>query len=247
MNIKLIYDYGSNWGIFSRFMWMLPNAIPYDVEKINFTSMNGDSNPYDWIFDQGVDDSFIEIECQHLGSYTPSQKGKIEKHNEFDKLRLLVSKIKIKKYILDWVDDNDFGKNCLGVHIRLGDMNSHHPELGVANINDYINKIETILETESFDKIFIASDNHQSIKDLQKHFSSHEILFILGFARARKDNFNTMSDCIDIKKLVYWEEAFKECLLLSKSRQLLCRVSNLAHASMLFSNTYTKIHRVNEF
>lgn len=251
MNIKLNYYNTGDIGIFSRLMRMISNAIPYDVDKINFTSDNGNENPYNWIFDQENDDSYTNIECKYFGSFvpkhTPSGLGKIEESENFDKLKLLISKIKIKKHILDWVKINssNFGENCLSVHVRLGDMNLHHPQFGIATINDYVQKIKEVIDNNNIDKIFVASDNDESLEILQKHFPT-QILFIPNMIRSKISNFSVSPIHINLNNPTYWEESLKECLLLSKGNQLLCRVSNLANASIIFSDSTTKIYRIHE-
>ena len=252
MNIRLIHDNSptAGIGIFARFMHMLQNAVTYDMDKITFVSVSNDINPYDWIFEQEHDDSFVDVPCVFKVLYAPLSSlggtGSLELSPELEKLKSVCTKIRIKKHISDWVDDyaKDFGDNCLGVHIRLGDMNRQHFEFGVATTNDYGNMIRRIIKHSGVDKVFIASDNRESLFELQQRFPK-QVIFVPTFIRARKDNFETSPIHANINNPIYWEEAMKECLLLAKTNQLLCRVSNLAHAAIVLSPTITKIHRVN--
>ena len=251
MKIKLNLDEKLRAGIFSQFMMMVGNITNSDIEEIYFDAMNNkiEKNPFDWVFDQYYNESFINLECQHYGVYTDNNSnglGPIENSLNYNNYKYALSKIKFKKNILDFINNNtkDFNQNCLGVHIRLGDMNILHPQYGNLKTDDYVNKIKNIFEKENFDRIFVASDNEKSLDVLQNEFNS-QLLFIPDMIREENDNFNSFRlQKEQLNNNIFWEEAFIECLLLSRCNQLLCRVSNLANATIIFSNTITKIYRL---
>jgi hypothetical protein len=251
MNIKL--NGGGSSALFSQFMWRLPNVAGIEVDKIYLSASEGVG--FDYIFDQYYDDSFIDIACSYYGTYASDDRvklpdgrialGSIENHPTFNSLKKACSKINIKKNIIEIVDkfSAQFTPNTLGVHVRTADMNIIHPEYGVFTTNDYINRIKDIKDTETIDTIFVASDNNGSIDMIRNVFGN--VLSYDCVLREATENFKDDSmHSMNMHNPILWEEAFIEMLLLSRCSQLLCRVSNLANASILFSNSLTKIHRL---
>jgi len=236
MNIKLNLHIVPG-SIFSKFMQMLPNALPYDVDRIYFNVDDGriDGNPFDWVMEQSYDETFLNVECPYRGSYTKhgvDGLGPLEESKDFDKMKQICSKIKLN------INDGD---GCeLGVHVRLTDMNVTHPEYGYVTIKDYIDKI---LELKP-QSIFIASDNHKSISDIIDSYTG-EVNYIPLMIRCDTDSVNTnIVQRHNLNNNIFWVEAFTDMFMLSKSTELLCRVSNFSNASILFSNSITKIHRL---
>jgi hypothetical protein len=259
MNIKLIlqpfnFDIDEVWWgcTFSQFMIMLPNALQFDnIDNLYFEVLyptksavrKGDFNS---VFDQYCDDTFIPVICTYYGNYTNDKiegLGPIEKGKDFEKLKLICSKIRFKKDLIDYV--NAFAEkninNSLGVHVRTGDMNFYVPEYGIYHTSDYIARIKDILAQESLYNIFIASDNEESIEKISQEFP--QATYVDELIRERYEGFETpIAHQPYIPRI--WEEGFKEMLLLSRCSQLLCRISNVANSSLLFSNTITKVHRL---
>ena len=237
-------------GVFSRFMWLLPNALPYkDVENIylnplDFYWIKSRANTFDWVFDQYYDDTFIEVECINMGTYTKRGMGygAMEDAADLHQLKQLCSVLKFKREIADIVDKySEFMQgDCLGVHLRVGDMNVGHPEFGVYTTQDFINRINTLKPK----KIFLASDNYVSI-EMVKHSVDCPVLYMDSFQREDTDDFEYAHVSVNhIDTPRHWQEAFIDTLLLSKCSEMLCRVSNIPNAAQLFSQTLKKIHRL---
>jgi hypothetical protein len=252
MNLKLT---GTGAGIFSQFMTIIPNAIAYpDIENIyiNTTYQRFFGIPlegFNAVFDQYYDDTFKEVICTYFGTYTNDNSvglGKIEDHVHYQKLKSICSKLVLKESLKNTVNDTAslFRGKTLGVHIRLGDMNAGHPEYGVFSIENYIARMKKIVARENIDTIFIASDNDDSISKILDDEFQH-IIYHHGFTRNTTDDFKDGNIfCSNVDRPEFWREAFAECLSLSRCDQLLCRVSNLANAAIIFSNTIEKIHRL---
>jgi hypothetical protein len=253
MNIKLKLQPPVIWGAtFSQVMLMLPNALPFkDVKNIFFDVAYPFGEKRDFfneVLDQHLDESYQEVVCKYMGQYTRTQGfglGRIEDALCFNRLKKLCSLIKVREDIVN--DVNDFAlKNItnktLGIHVRLGEMNILHPVYGQATTLDYIRRVDDILATEDIDSIFVASDNYETIENIQKSFNV-PVSFYPEMRREEKSDFITQ-DLHMILDVRVWEEGFKDMLLLARCSQFLCRVSNLANASIIFSNTITKVHTV---
>ena len=252
MNIKLnaFREPPVAGGVFSRFMWLLPNALPYEnVENIylnplDFYWIKSGANSFDWVFDQYYDDTFHEVECINNGTYSREGDGygAIEQCKELPDLKQLCSKLKFKKEITDVVEKYSklIGDDCLGVHLRTGDMNTGHHQYGIFFTEDYINKIKELRPK----RIFLASDNYASIEIIKKAIDC-DVIYVDGMRREEDESFDYSHVSVNyIDTPRHWQEAFIDCLLLSKCTEMLCRVSNVPNAAQLFSNTLTKIHRL---
>jgi len=239
--------------VFSRFMWMMPNAVKYangrDISNLYFNPLDyywipSKRNTFDWVFDQSYDDTYVDVECSNLGCYHKKGigHGAIEDAEAFGRLKQAASTIKIKDDILYVVNSyaEKMEGDCLGVHVRVGDMNSGHPQYGVYSTEDYINKLKTL----SFDSLFIASDNFYSIEEIKKNISK-PIIVVDDLLREVTESYTYATiqmKHIDSPEL--WQQAFIDCLLLSRCSSMLCRVSNLANAAQVFSSSLKNIYRL---
>jgi hypothetical protein len=228
-------------------MIMISNVILFDdIDEIYFNSTDKriDGNPYDWVFKQRYDDSFVNFRCVHYGSYAKRgiEFGNIEESQYFSLFRKMCSKIAFKDSFVERENKyaSMFGNDILGVHVRMGDMNTCHPEYGVYSTRDYIDKIREIDPPG----IFMASDNHESIK-LIKEAILCPIITVDGLVREEKCNFEPDGIAVTLlNNEQQWLDVWLECLLLSKCKKLLCRVSNISNAAIIFSDTITKVHRL---
>lgn len=253
MNIRLSLRPPVIWGgIFSQFMLMLPNAIPYNIDKIHFDVDDGykltSENVFDWVFDQYYDSSFKDILCEHFGIYTHDNMkrggylGAIESSPNFGKMQTICSKLIIKQPIRDKVAEyaDQIEPGMLGVHVRLGEMNTIHPQYGTATTETYIKRIKEIAPQS----IYLASDNEESIKKIKEAIDC-KIVVIDGFEREEIENIQVDNVHMNLLyKDYYWQQVFADMLLLAKCERLLCRVSNFTNAAILFSAPYKEIHRL---
>lgn len=239
-------------GTFSKFMVavdavirQIPNVedidslyIDIDREKIDRTRQKNISiNPFNFVLDQNNEGVTHTVLATPLNNYT-----NILEHPNYKKLSKVCSKIKFKSVVLDNIDES-IDENTLGVHVRTTDMNIHHPNYGKSSTDHYIKKISELNKNNEFKNIFVASDNHNSIKLIGQEF---DILY------------NTVGNrCVDELGKGYihylrnnssesqlWVDSFVEMLSLSRCGELLYKMSNLNNASVLFSNTIKKTHRI---
>jgi hypothetical protein len=248
--IKLNINAG---GIFSKTMHGIQHIEKnnFNVEDCYFNvvdpiAMNEDGfNPFDYILDQTIKEDYKEHNCSYMSSYNSKNHanyGRVEESPEYLRLREIASKLKYKAGLLETVNNysKEFTTDIIGVHIRLSDMNNiHGSDYGVFTFKDYVKLIRQ--ETKTKTKIFVASDNTESIKKLQRLFKGR-ILFVDGLIRGKTEDSDLSEIQINnIKNEVFWKEAFLEMLLLSKCSKLICRTSSLANMAIISSNTIQKI------
>ena len=127
-------------------------------------------------------------------------------------------------YIHDEIDNftsSNFTKNVLGVHIRGTDYGFH-------NIDAYINQIRLMVDTYQYDKIYIASDNKESINIINSKFEN----VCWYHTELRTENISDSAPVCHIvhdnDKVKHGHDVLIESFLLSKCNRLICINSNVA-------------------
>tara|TARA_R100000005_G_C4997429_1_gene204145 strand:- start:921 stop:1733 length:813 start_codon:yes stop_codon:yes gene_type:complete len=157
----------------------------------------------------------------------------------YKNLKKILSKVAFKKHIIKKVNNFFLKKltdKTLGVHIRLTDMNYWHSEHGVYDFSHYLDKINRI--EKKYDKIFVSSDNYESIKKLKDIYGNKIIHYPnFKFKNETEDDYSFISKTkqfADSEEA--WIELFIEVLTLSKCKHLIGRNSAVSLSAILFSN-----------
>ena len=254
MNIKVNTKGG---GIFSKFMLAIQyiNSKIDDVDKLNeiyldidrnipnerltnedksWMSAVGENNPFDYVLDQNPNckfDEVLRVYPRGFGTY-----HNINKVSELPRLKTIVSKLKIKDTVINKLKPLK-GKS-LGVHVRLTDMEMWHPSYGTGIItNTFYEATKRTLQSESFDSIFVSSDNDESLEYFKEKM---DIVYNDVGNRVKLANDGRHQLGLQLNKSGdedFWVDTFLEMLSLSKCNTLIYRVSNLNNASVLFSQT----------
>ena len=254
MNIKVNTKGG---GIFSHFMLAIQyiNSTIDDVDKINeiyldidrdipnerlthmgksWLSAVGEKNPYDYVLDQNANckfDEVLRVYPHGFGVY-----HNINEVPELHRLKTIVSKLKIKDTVINKL--KPLKGNALGVHIRLTDMEMIHPEHGTGVVtNTFYEATKKIIERESFDSIFVSSDNDESLEYFKEKMN---IVYNDVGNRVKGANDGSQQIGLQLDRSGdedFWVDTFLEMLSLSKCKTLIYRLSNLNNASVLFSQT----------
>lgn len=237
-------------GVFSKVMILLQylEQNKYNLEECYLgtsdpRALNEYSyNPLDYIFNQELLEEFEYREAEYTYTYTAEKR--IDQSEAYSALKKLASSLQYKKEFLNlvnkYVEEFNIGKDTVGIHIRLCDMNIHHRnDYGQVNYNDYLKVIKK--EITSKNTLFVASDNLESIDKLKKEFGDR-VRYVPDLIRAEletTDSYQLQISTFKSKEL--WVEAFLEMMLLSKCSKFICRTSNLANMSIITSNTFEKI------
>ena len=254
MNIKVNTKGG---GIFSQFMIAIQyiNSTIDDVDKINeiyldidrdipnerLTSENkswlsavGENNPFDYVLDQNPNckfDEVLRVYPHGFGTY-----HNINTEPNLHRLKTIVSKLKIKDTVINKL--KPLKGKALGVHVRLTDMEILHPSYGKGIVtNTFYEATKRTLQSESFDSIFVSSDNDESLEYFKEKMN---IVYNDVGNRVKGANDGSGQLGLQINRSGdedFWVDTFLEMLSLSKCNTLIYRVSNLNNASVLFSQT----------
>jgi len=147
--------------------------------------------------------------------------------------------VKIKEDVLQKAESffNSRKQDCeqlIGVHVRGTDKKSEHP-FKQLNVQDYIDVIDGILKNNKKSKIYIASDNNESIIQIANHFGKEKII---SYPSVRMQKFHGPTPiCLNnqINKKTHGEEALIETYLLSKCDYIIGTDSNLTAAASYFN------------
>ena len=240
-------------GIFSKMMLGVQNieSDKLDVQDCYFSTVDhralneAQFNPFNYILDQTLSQDHIDFQCHFQPSYNSknhSGKGQIENSSEYLRLKDIASGLQYQEDLIQIIDSHAkiLDTDTVGVHIRMCDMNIYHAsDYGKLMLDDYIKAITD--ETDSGSRVFVASDNLESLEKLRALFGSR-LLYVDGLMRAKTEAEDTLNLQIDnLNNPTLWKEAFLEMLLLSKCSKLICRTSNLANMAIISSNTIKKI------
>ena len=162
------------------------------------------------------------------------------------KYKTIISKFVINPEITERFENikNELSINetFLGVHVRLSDMNAAHANsYGFTYFEDFVTKIDEVMETNEYSKIFIASDTQEAIGKLKTIYGNKMICYD-DFDRLKEEYGDLISyiarNLPTNKKWI--QDTFIEMLLLGRCGGLIHRVTNFANITKVYSNTIKK-------
>lgn len=229
-------------GVFSKFMFYVFN-YPYQYQpspnndNIYLSSSdrraNKNGNPFDFVFEQYTTDCIKTLCCGHQGN--KDKNNQILMDYNLGKYKESVKALNFNQEMVKLIESekHKVGQDVLGVHVRVTDMNIIHGGYGIFTTQNYIDRIK---QYDSNKKIFVASDNNESIEILKEEFGDR-VLYVENLSRADRELDNTYSFQEDnISEKFLWQEAFLEMFLLSMCGSLLVRTSNLSNAAMIYAD-----------
>jgi len=249
MNYEIKFHAGG--GLFSHVGILLENLLQWDRKGILTDSdtvyVNSIShntrikysqlgfNIFDLLLDQDTQKGDITnklITTEGHPVYLHEFNEKKDDYREISKKYLKLNK-GIESYVNGFIDNN-FVENMLGVHVRMTDMNHHHPYLGQVSNNHYLEMISKVLVENDFPKIFVASDNFESIEILKKEFGDKII--------HNETEFRVDTSTIDshhqhnvwLHNPKYFIDSFIDSVLLSNCDTTIGRISLFNYGSQSF-------------
>jgi len=246
MNINVV-----GAGIFSKFMRLIQyietNNLTSEKIYLDVTDENWliNENMFDYCFVQEKIPDVESLECDNFFTY--DKKNKIENSPHFTNYQNFCKNLQfsdiLEKLINSYTSNFNFDSNTIGVHVRLCDMNQiHDKHYGTFSYEDFVKQIDIVIKENT--KIFIASDNNESIEKLKSKYGE-KIFYVPSMIRVEKEDSDSYQLQVDnFSNPNFWIESFLEMALLSKCSMLICRTSNLANASICFSNTIQEVIRL---
>ena len=205
----------------------------------------GVQNPYDKIFNyflvQHFDQTYKIGNLPISKMYT--KENPIEKSLYFYRYKEIISKIQIKNSLISRAIElfrtRDIDK-ILAVHLRIKDIGGHNYDQVL--FSNYVQAIDRELKNFSYDNIFVAADNLQSLIKLKEIYGN--LIIHNDVERSDTDNDDYARwEFENYFKKKYWESSIIDCISLSKCKNLICRTSNFSNAAIVYGN-YSEIIRL---
>lgn len=226
-----------------------------DFAQDNLTRMNlyGLHDPYDhvmkYVFNQYRDDTYVYQGFLPVGPIYDKQR-RIENSPRLQDYRHVISKLRWRQDVIQGAEaccrNAMINERTLGVHVRLTTMTLHNNYEKV-DINDYIRTIERVYVRGHYDKIFVSSDNHESLRRLSEHFGDL-ITSYQGFERLPYETIQSEFEWAKEADWFFqeriWHQAFYDMITLSRCGGLVCRESNFANMAVVWSRSIREIERV---
>lgn len=231
--------------------------LAYKICEYNVAMMQkqGMANPYDYIpgfaLIQNYDETFVNMGHLPIGERF-DKLNCIEKSPRYQDFKRVLGRLTIKPEIYIAADNfiyaNSIGSHTLGVHVRLTTMNlMHHDLYQQVTIDDYFRIVDRDLRNHNYRNIFVASDNYESITKFQQRYGNM-VISQPDMIRYPGEKFAKFEDSLPEYQWFFmerfWQESFRECMILSKCGGLVCRESNFSNMAIVFSDSYQHISRV---
>ena len=159
-------------------------------------------------------------------------------HKNDEIVKVFNKYIKIKKYILDEVE-NYFEKKLtiknkvLGVHLRGGEVKTAPGHTYPPSNRQIIYNLNKVIEKDKYQAIFLSTKEFEYINLIKYHFPSLKI-YLSNTYRNKKDTFDVYPRLNH--RYLLGKEILIETLTLSKLNYFFFNLSNVSLAAMLFSN-----------
>ena len=214
-----------------------------DIDKI--TNLNfccesqTDKDYFNYVLDQRDVTTFDKI---YKWQVYP-QLADISSHNDFPLYKKIAEKINIKKQIFENIP-KEIDEDTVGVHIRLTDMNSlHSRDYGCKTLDDYLEKLDEVIAKNNIKKVFIASDNLESISKIKSKYdiivnnitTRNKLEVDSGYNNFLRKNHNDFD---------LWHSTFVDSMSLSRCGFIIKGVSSFSNISIIFSSTIKRVYTV---
>lgn len=232
-----------NCGFFSDFLTIIAgimyckrNNIPYVVDWKNNIYGNYDENLFDKYFNQNkYDDNYEVINIYNnvtpLGYYFPDHvnfKTNKEFYNHYLEPSILLKEDNILDNKVFHNIESVFEPNqkILGVHKRGTDHWQHGK---ILSDDFFFNQIDSLLEKEKFDKIFLITDDLNSLESFERKYGS-VLLFTDSYKNGDMRGVHSLKG-LDKEKLSL--DVIRDAYLLSMTDFKIVTKSNVSTFSLL--------------
>jgi hypothetical protein len=225
-----------------------------------------ESNPFEYFFNQKyslnelVENSYIIAPDGFSKDVWPEdhipygvQGLKLRDHKDivtkFNKV--FSDNFSIKEDILNEINPEITKYKTLGVHCRRSDMVLGHPEHAlVHDLNETYDKVLRVFENGQYEKIYLASEENEIISFFKERLGD-KIIYQEECWRTDPTTewcwYNMRSSDRPNHNYLKGKEVLLDALNLSVCDSLICSISNVSYASIIFNNLkYNNIYYFNE-
>jgi hypothetical protein len=170
--------------------------------------------------------------------YKRSYDDKWYKRQRFKANKYIKKYIRIKENITQEVDDfyniNMKGNNVIGIHIRgtdKGTANAASNTMRIVKPSEYVKEIDKYLQEHKTSKIFVATDQEQSLEYMKSVYGEK----IISYPSLRSKSNLAPFQMQEGNNYLKAKDVFIECLLLSRCEYLLKCTSAVGEAALWFN------------
>jgi hypothetical protein len=196
-----------------------------------------DKDFFNYVLDQPPVDKFDKVyEWQVF-----PQVADISSHENFLLYKKIAKKINIKKKILEKIPA-EIDENTVGLHIRLTDMNSlHSKDYGHRTLDSYLHKLEEVISENNIKKIFVASDNLESLSKIK---SKYDVIINDVNIRNKTETDSGYNDFLRKNHNDYdlWNSTFIDSMSLSRCGYVIKGVSSFSNIPIIFSSSLKRVY-----
>ena len=233
-----------NSGLFSAFRFILSALFAYEKNKDKISGLEIDFAEQGIYYDPNHGSNSWEYYCEpiRLGS---SKHAKIVTEDNLYSLcpvwfhenrkanaNIISKYIRVKPHIIHKVDEivqSKFGGFMLGIHYRGTDKDTEAFRVEYKKVLEIINS----LNLKNF-KIFVATDESSFLEFMKQHFPGQIVYYEGAYRSVDGRPVHTNKELSPYKK---GEDAFIDCLLLSKCNFLIATCSHLSQCSSFFNSS----------
>jgi hypothetical protein len=168
---------------------------------------------------------------QLYGNWNP-----IEYSTKYQKYKSVTKQLKFRSDIVSQVDNifHNYDPNLtLGVHVRVKNINGHAHEHTFFDL--YKDQIDLAINKYGYEKIYVASDNRESLLKLYQMYGDKIITNNSMLPETEQDDYSKW-EFENFFKKAYWRDTIVDCLALARCSHLICRTSNFSNAAIVFGN-----------
>jgi hypothetical protein len=235
-------NFGS--GVFSRFTLGIQELIRHPLDNLNQVYFDY-QDAFNYVFDQSLPStSKVIYTHKDISAYNGNGFLSVK---DTPLINQIVNKLKIHP---DIKVNPQITDRTLGIHIRLTDLMAADIRYNdnPYTTEDIIESTYNIMESGDYDNIFIASDNIESLEKFDKKFNfihnNSQFIYHQEVDPTRDSDYLWLErfETPQEETKAFVQEAFLDMYSLSKCGGLMRIGSNLAVASLMFSNTINKIY-----
>jgi hypothetical protein len=184
----------------------------------NYLQNNYGENIFNYWFDKPYKDEYDEsVNLEEIYTFGLETAIDVIEENRIKWNKLLKEFMILKKDIKEEIDDfyekNFFEKKILTVHKRGTD---HYLHADILNNQYFFNIIDEEISKNNYDKIFLATDEENTLKDFIKKYGEKLIYFNHIRVNGTQPIFNN-----NVDKYKHGREVIKDCYLLSMGDKLI--------------------------
>lgn len=233
------------------------NSIYYDESEFA-----NDINPFNYYFDDVSSVNIAELKDKPQIKYHPRNSLLAENMNggvgynvsehyikemSYTMKKYLHFNSDVQAYIEQYINDLKITEETLGIHIRGTDYKlnyRNHPNY--VGVEDYFREIDSVLVTQKFNNIFLATDDSEILDEFRNHYGEEQLIYSIKVERSNGiEGVHTRKDKV---KTPYnlGLDVIGDMAALSKCGGIISGMSQVALISRVYKKSKNELYRYDQ-